>query len=91
MGNPHQFRVSQVHESDGKFPAFHGRFTGSRVFQIHGTVYLKSTVIYGQFYSEGGICYQMGLTTPARPRQRAPRADRGPSLTFLKFSFSHLI
>ena len=45
MGNPHQFRVSQVHESDGKFPALYERFSGFRVFQIHGTVYLKYTAI----------------------------------------------
>ena len=61
MGNPHQFRVSQVHESDGKFPLFHERFTGFRVFQIHGTVYLKYTAILENFHKGSGICYQMGL------------------------------
>ena len=38
MENPHQFRVSRVHEFVGKFPAFYKVLQGFRGYLIHITV-----------------------------------------------------
>ena len=38
MGSSHQIRVSQVHESVGKFPAFYKILQGFRGYLIHITV-----------------------------------------------------
>ena len=38
MGNSHQIRVFQVHESAGKFPAFYKILQGFRGYLIHITV-----------------------------------------------------